>query len=133
MTADLPVDHFDAIWVSNFLEHLANQEQVATFLEKMLTCVRPGGRIVVMGPNFRYCTDEYFDCADHNVLLTHVGAEEHIYAAGFEIERVEPKFLPYSFRSRYPVHPAMVRRYLKFRPAWKLFGKQFLLVGRRPE
>ena len=53
MDADLPHEHFDAIFVSNFLEHLPSQDAVAAFLEKMLRCTAPGGRIAVMGPNFR--------------------------------------------------------------------------------
>jgi SAM-dependent methyltransferase len=132
MEVELPRDHFDAIWVSNFLEHLADQEGVAAFLERMHDRLRPGGRIAIMGPNFRYCAKEYFDCADHNVVLTHVGVEEHLYAAGFEIVTVDSRFLPYSFRGRLPASPALTRRYLSTPLAWRLLGKQFLVVGRRP-
>jgi hypothetical protein len=85
-----------------------------------------------MGPNFRYCAKDYFDCADHNVILTHVGVEEHLYAAGFDIDRSNPQFLPYSFRGRLPPSPALTRRYLNTPLAWKLLGKQFLVVGKRP-
>ena len=46
-----------------------------------------GGRIAIMGPNYRYCSDEYWDCADHYVALTHVAIDEHLYAAGFEPAR----------------------------------------------
>lgn len=133
MDVDLPGDYFDAVWISNFLEHLADQEEVATFLERMFQRLRPGGRIAVMGPNFRYCVKEYFDCADHNVILTHVGVEEHLYTAGFDLESVEPRFLPYSFRGRLPATPALTRRYLELPVAWRLLGKQFLVVGRKPE
>jgi SAM-dependent methyltransferase len=133
MDVDLPGDYFDAVWISNFLEHLADQEEVATFLERMFRRLRPGGRIAVMGPNFRYCAKEYFDCADHNVILTHVGVEEHLYTAGFDLESVEPRFLPYSFRGRLPATPALTRRYLELPVAWRLLGKQFLVVGRKPE
>lgn len=128
---ELPADYFDAIWVSNFLEHLATQEEVARFLERMHGRLAPGGKIAIMGPNFRYCAKEYFDCADHNVILTHVGVEEHLYAAGFEIDSVAPQFLPYSFRGRLPPRPALTRRYLNTPLAWRLLGKQFLVVGRR--
>ena len=72
---DLPESYFDAIWVSNFLEHLHSQEEVAHFLERMLARLAPGGRIAIMGPNFRYCAKEYFDMADHTVILTHAGVE----------------------------------------------------------
>ena len=107
------MEHFDGVWVSNFLEHLPTQEAVASFLERMHSVVAPGGRIAVMGPNFRFCADEYFDCADHTLALTHVAIAEHLYAAGFEPVKVVPRYLPYSFRGRLPPSPALTRRYLR--------------------
>ena len=89
----------------------------------------PGGRIAVLGPNFRYCSDEYFDCADHTLALTHVAVEEHLYAAGFEIVRSIPRFIPYSFRSRIPKAPWLVRAYLRTPPLWRVLGKQFLVLA----
>jgi len=131
MEADLPDKHFDAVWVSNFLEHLPSQEAVAAFLERMRDALRPGGRIAVMGPNFRYCAKEYFDMADHTVVLTHRAVAEHLYGAGFEPERVVPRFLPYSFTGRLPASAGLTRAYLRTPPAWRLLGKQFLVVARR--
>ncbi len=131
MEADLPRDYFGGVWVSNFLEHLLSQEAVAAFLERMRECVAPGGRIAVMGPNFRYCAREYFDFADHTVVLTERGVEEHLYAAGFEIREVHPQFLPYTFTGSLPSHPALVRAYLRFPLAWRILGKQFLVIAER--
>jgi SAM-dependent methyltransferase len=132
LEADLPASYFGGVWVSNFLEHLPDQATVAAFLERMRERLAPGGRIAVMGPNFRYCAKEYFDCADHTVILTHVGVAEHLYAAGFEVEEVAPRFLPYSFRGRLPTNAALTRRYLATPFAWRLLGKQFLAIARRP-
>jgi SAM-dependent methyltransferase len=129
--AELPQAHFDAVWVSNFLEHLTTQEAVATFLERMHETLAPGGRIAIMGPNFRYCKNEYFDMADHTLIFTHKAIAEHVYAAGFTPERVEPRFLPYSFTGRLPPSPSLTRLYLRTPAAWRLLGKQFLVVGRR--
>jgi Methyltransferase domain len=132
MAAELPSDHFDGVFVSNFLEHLAGPEGIQRFLGRMRSVIEPGGRIAVMGPNFRYCANEYFDCADHIVALTHVAVAEHLHAAGFEVTAVTPRFLPYSFRGRLPASPALTRAYLRFPLAWRLLGKQFLVVGARP-
>jgi hypothetical protein len=85
-----------------------------------------------MGPNFRYCSREYFDFADHTVILTERGVEEHLYAAGFQIVAVHPRFLPYTFTGRLPSHPALVRAYLRLPLAWRLLGKQFLAIAERP-
>jgi 2-polyprenyl-3-methyl-5-hydroxy-6-metoxy-1,4-benzoquinol methylase len=129
--AELPADHFDGVFVSNFMEHLPTQEAASTFLERMRAAVRPGGRIAIMGPNFRYCRDEYFDCADHTLIFTHVAIEEHLYTAGFEPIRVVPRYLPYSFRGRLPPSRRLTRRYLSTPLAWRLLGKQFLVIGQR--
>jgi hypothetical protein len=130
--ADLPQAHFEAVFVSNFLEHLASQDQVADFLGRMIAATRPGGQIAIMGPNFRYCKSQYFDMADHTVILTHKAVEEHLYAAGYELVETEPRFLPYSFGGRLPAGRGLVRAYLRCPPAWRLLGKQFLVFGRRP-
>jgi SAM-dependent methyltransferase len=128
--ADLPQAYFGGIFVSNFLEHLPTQDACADFLERMRDVTAPGGRIVIMGPNFRYTKREYFDCADHTLVFTHTAIAEHLYAAGFEPERIEPRFLPFSFRGKLPPRRDLTRRYLRTPAAWKLLGKQFLVVGR---
>lgn len=130
MDAELPAGHFDGIYISNFLEHLHDQEAIAAFLEKMHAAMEPGGRIAIMGPNYRYCAGEYWDCADHYVALTHVAIAEHLYAAGFEPQRIVPRYLPYSFRGILPPSRALTRTYLRMPFAWRLLGKQFLVIGR---
>jgi hypothetical protein len=130
--AELPEDHFGGIFVSNFLEHLLSQEATAQFLTKMRRVTARDGRIVVMGPNFRYCSKQYFDMADHTLVYTHRAIAEHLYAAGYEVERVVPQFLPYSFTGRLPPSPTLLARYLQIPLAWRLLGKQFLVIGRRP-
>lgn len=131
MEADLPSGHFDGVWVSNFLEHLLSQEQTAAFLGRMHEAMAPSGRIAVMGPNFRYCSRDYFDCADHTLIYTHVSIAEHLYAAGFEPEHIVPRFLPYSFRGRLPAGARPTRLYLQTPALWRLLGKQFLVIGRK--
>ena len=129
LEAELPPGHFDGVFMSNFLEHLPNQEAIAAVLEKMHAVMEPGGRIAVMGPNYRFCSRDYWDCADHYVALTDRSIGEHLYAAGFEPTTVIPRYLPYSFRGALPASPLMTRTYLRLPPAWKLLGKQFLVIG----
>ncbi len=98
----------------------------------MREAIAPAGRIVVMGPNFKYAWKQYFDFADHVLPLTHVTVLEHLAAAGFEVESVFPRFLPYSFTGRLPAWPVLTRLYLRAPWAWHALGKQFLVVGRAP-
>jgi SAM-dependent methyltransferase len=132
MHADLPKDYFDGVFVSNFLEHLPNQNAVAAVLGKLHDAMEPGGRIAIVGPNFRYCARDYFDCADHTVVLSHVAVAEHLYAAGFEVSAVSPRFLPFSFRGLLPPSPLLTRTYLRVPLLWRVLGKQFFVLGRKP-
>lgn len=131
LEADLPSEHFDGVFVSNFLEHLPDQQTVARFLRRMLDVTQPGGRIAVLGPNFRYCAKSYFDCADHSVALSHVAVAEHLHAAGYSVTRITPRFLPYSFRGVFPASARLTRAYLRFPPAWRLLGRQFLVIAEK--
>ena len=128
---DLPDDYFDLIYLSNVLEHLPSQISVNEFLVHARKKLRTGGVLIVMGPNFKYCADEYFDCADHTTILTHVAVEEHLAAAGLETNLVVARFLPYSFRSRLPSYKITTRLYLSLPIVWKILGKQFLLVSQK--
>ena len=129
--ADLPREYFQGVFISNFLEHLSSQEEISALLEKMYSVVAKGGVIAIMGPNFRYTYKSYFDFADHIIPLTHKAVEEHLHTAGFSIEAVFPKFVPYSFKSRLPASAFLVRWYLKFPLFWNFLGKQFLIIARK--
>lgn len=129
--AELPPAHFGGVFVSNFLEHLPTQLATADFLERMHTATAPGGRIAIMGPNFRHCRREYFDMADHTLIYTHRAIEEHLYAAGFEPIETHARFLPYSFTGLLPPSPTLTRLYLRLPPVWRILGKQFLVIGER--
>jgi hypothetical protein len=131
LDAELPEAHFDLIFVSNFLEHLTTQEQIASFIVRSSQWLRPGGHWVALGPNFKYCASEYFDCADHTLALTHVSVAEHFVSAGLELVQVVPRFLPYSFRGGLPASGFLAKLYLKMPWVWRFFGKQFLVVGKK--
>ena len=131
MSTDLPEAYFDGVFLSNFLEHLPSQDAVAAVLGRLRAAMAPGGRIAVLGPNFRYCAREYFDCADHTVILTHVSVAEYLTAAGFEVTAIVPQFLPYSFRGLLPPSPRLTSAYLRTPALWRLLGKQFFLLARK--
>lgn len=130
---DLPKAYFDGIFVSNFLEHLNSPHDIAAFLEKMYDVLRVGGRIAVMGPNFKLCSAVYFDCADHILALTETSVAEHVYGAGFEVIEIRKAFLPFSFRGLLPPSRRLTRLYLQWPWVWPILGKQFLIIGEKPK
>ena len=131
LTTKLPENYFDAVFISNFLEHLQRQEEVAQLLEILYKSLKEGGHIAIMGPNFKYTYREYFDFADHTVILSELGLAEHLYGAGFSVLKIYPKFLPLSFRGGLPVNKILARIYLAIPFFWNFFGKQFLLIGKK--
>jgi hypothetical protein len=130
--ARLPTGCFDGVFVSNFLEHLASPAEVSDLLAQLKDSMAQEGRIAVLGPNFKYCYRDYFDCADHILALSHVAVAEHLHAAGFEVETVIARFLPFSFRGSLPPSPLLTRAYLRLPTLWRLLGKQFLVIAIRP-
>jgi len=126
---ELPRAHFNGIFASNLLEHFRTPEHVAAFLQRMRDCLAPGGVLAVMGPNFKYCAREYFDCADHLLALTEVSVQEHMFAAGYDVTEVIPQFLPFSFRGRLPPSPTLTGLYLRTPLLWRVLGKQFFVAG----
>jgi SAM-dependent methyltransferase len=122
----------DVVFASNFLEHLRTKEECDRVLAEVRRILRPGGRFVIMGPNIRYLAAQYWDFYDHALPLSHLSLEEGLVQADYEIDRIVPRFLPYTTRTRLPQHPALVALYLKVPLAWRLLGRQFLVVGRKP-
>jgi SAM-dependent methyltransferase len=126
---ELPDAYFDAVFASNLLEHFHSPEEVVEFLDRMRKTLAPGGVLALMGPNFKYCARDYFDCADHLLALTHISVQELLFAAGYNVTEVIPRFLPFSFRSRLPASPRLTRLYLRTPMLWPLQGKQFLILA----
>jgi len=131
LEVEIPENYFDGIFVSNFLEHLYTQEQITLFLGRMYKTLKPGGKIAIMGPNFKYSYKNYFDFADHTMILTELSLAEHLYGANFFIDKIYPQFLPISFRGKLPLIPFLVKLYLRLPFFWKILGKQFLLIGKK--
>ena len=127
----LPDASLDVVFTSNFFEHLPDKQALGRTLDEIRRCLRPGGSLVAMGPNIKYLPGTYWDFWDHHVALTETSLKEALETRGFQIDVCLPKFLPYTMASgpRYPV--AFLRLYLKLPFAWRIFGRQFLVVGRR--
>ena len=122
----------DVAFSSNFLEHLPDKATVDLVLREVRRVLRPGGRYIVIQPNVRYAYREYWDFYDHHTALSHLSCAEAFALAGFQVEEVIGRFLPFTTKTRVPSHPALLRVYLSLRPLWRFFGKQFLLVARKP-
>jgi len=128
----MPNDHFDLAFFSNYLEHLPSTEAVLQQLRVTFSLLKPGGRFLIMQPNFRLIGGAYWDFIDHQTALTEKSLEEAATMAGFRTKQLITRFMPYTTKSNLPQHPLLVRAYLSFRPAWWLMGKQTLYLGEKP-
>ncbi len=132
LAAHVPADSVDAVFCSNFFEHLPDKATFLTTLQQIHTVLRPGGRLLVLQPNIRFVGGAYWDFVDHHIPLTDRSLVEACESTGFEIAQVVPRFLPYTTRSAIPQSPWLVRLYLMVPLAWRVLGGQTWLVARKP-
>ncbi|MDE1919371.1 MAG: class I SAM-dependent methyltransferase [Patescibacteria group bacterium] len=127
----LPDGSLDVVFTSNFFEHLPDKQALARALAEARRCLKRGGRLIAMGPNIKYVPGSYWDFWDHHLPLTEQSLAEALSLHGFRVEHRIGKFLPFTMARgpRYPV--CFVAAYLRFPPAWRIFGKQFLVIGKK--
>jgi SAM-dependent methyltransferase len=129
----LGLTELDVVFISNYLEHLESKAALEELLGEIHHGLRADGKLIIMGPNLRYLPGEYWDFYDHHLGLTHLSLSEILELKGFVLERVIPRFMPYTASSGLPSHPLLVRLYLRFPLAWRILGKQFLVIATKRE
>ena len=122
----------DVVFASNVFEHFMTKSDLVTALCEVRRVLRPGGRLLVLGPNIRYASRVYWDFFDHHLPLSDRSMAEVLETTGFALEEVRARFLPYTIKSRFPRWPVLVRLYLRCRPLHLVFGKQMFVVAVRP-
>lgn len=124
-------DYLDVVFTSNFFEHLPSKRTLQDTLLEARRCLRPGGRLITLGPNVKHLSGSYWDFFDHHLPLTELSLAEAMIMAGFRIEESIEKFLPYSMSQGFRPPIWAVRLYLQVPFAWNVFGRQFLVIGRK--
>jgi SAM-dependent methyltransferase len=121
----------DVVFTSNFLEHLPDKNTLDVFLTQVFAALKPRGKYIILGPNLRYLPGKYWDFYDHHLGLTHLSLCEALMMNNFRIDVCIDRFLPYTTQSALPMHPLLVKTYLKLPIFWKFLGKQFLIVAHK--
>jgi SAM-dependent methyltransferase len=127
----LPPDSLDIVFTSNFFEHLPDKACLTRTIQQARRCLKPGGRLLALGPNLKHLPGRYWDFYDHHTMLTEMSLVEALEIEGFRAVHVLDRFLPYTMQNapRYPVF--FVRLYLALPLAWKVFGAQFFVVAEK--
>jgi SAM-dependent methyltransferase len=122
----------DVVFTSNFFEHLPDKNRLSETLGQAFRCLRSGGRLIALGPNIKFLAGTYWDFFDHHIALTEKSLSEALAIEGFTIARSVDRFLPYTLVGgpEYPLF--LVDLYLRLPLAWKLRGRQFLVIAQKP-
>jgi ubiquinone/menaquinone biosynthesis C-methylase UbiE len=124
----LSTGSMDVVFASNFFEHFT-QDEGREILSEAWRVLRPSGRLIVVQPNFRLEPRRYFDDYTHKTIYTDNGFRDFLLAQGWTIAHIEPRFTPFSMKSRFPTAEWLVRLYLAS-PVRPLAG-QFLVVAEK--
>jgi SAM-dependent methyltransferase len=126
----LPEDSFDVAFASNLVEHLTREELILT-LRSVRRILRPGGRLILLQPNFKYCSSTYFDDYTHIQIFTDASLLDFLEAYGFKVIQSVPRFLPVNMKStlrlNLPMLPLIVRAYLSL--PFKPLAAQLLMAA----
>jgi SAM-dependent methyltransferase len=122
----LESDSLGTVFASNFFEHFSGSDG-ARILSEISRVLKPGGRLIVVQPNFRLEPRRYFDDYTHQTIYTDEGFCGFLAASGFRVIHSEPRFTPFTMKSRWPKAEWMVDLYLRLpiRP----FAGQFLVIA----
>ena len=127
----LPDDSLDIVFSSNFFEHLPSKTALQATLLEAYRCLKPAGRLIALGPNVKLLSGEYWDFFDHHLPLTELSLSEALVIAGYKIDLAFARFLPYTMSQGFRPPIWTLRLYLKIPLLWKLFGRQFLVIGKK--
>lgn len=121
----------DVIFTSNFFEHIPTKEMLSSILKQSYKSLKPGGKLICLGPNIKYLPGAYWEFWDHYLPLTENSMEEGMRLSGFKVVRKVDRFLPYTMVNKRKVPVAFIQWYLNMPWFWRFFGKQFLVVGEK--
>ena len=126
----LPAAHFDAVLASNVLEHF-EPDTASRIVREVAALLKPGGRFLIIQPNYRYAYRSYFDDYTHRAVFSDVSLANMLRSHGFQIDVSKPRFLPYSMKNvRGSVPPWLVRAYI--RSPFKPRAGQMLIIATKP-
>lgn len=120
----------DVVFISNFFEHISRTAIAAT-VDECRRVLRPGGRLLVLQPNVRFCGRDYWMFFDHVTPVDDRALVELFELKGFTVRECWPRFLPYTTQGCLPNSILLLKIYLRVPLLWRFLGAQAFLVAER--
>jgi SAM-dependent methyltransferase len=118
----------DLVFASNFLEHL-DGEEVDSLLDRVRQVLKPDGHLMLIQPNHRLCSENYFDDPTHKTIFDDENIGEWLGRHELVVKKLVPGFLPFSMNGRLPKTDILTTLYLH--SPWKPMAAQmYVVVGK---
>lgn len=128
---DARKNYFDVVFMSNFLEHL-NDEELVILMNKIHKILKKWWILVLIQPNYYYMHREYFDDYTHKKVFTHNSLKDFLEAQGFVCNHIEKKFLPGSFKKNHlPIWLSKVLLKIYFKLPFRVWWQMFLVCTKQ--
>jgi hypothetical protein len=114
------------VFASNLLEHLERPAASALLVESARV-LRPGGRLILLQPNFRLNPGAYFDDYTHVAIYTDRSLPDYLVSERWRIVRKYPRFLPLTMKSKGSALTFLVPWYLRS-PVKPLAGQMLVIA-----
>lgn len=132
---DLPKrlnNSIDVVFMGCLLEHLPSKIAIIRAFQQIKRVLKKGGKLLILNPNIRFSTSDYWDYFDHLIPVSDRSVVEALKALGFQIELCLPKFVPNTIKDRLPKIPFLVKLYLHLPFLFSIVGRQMFIVARKP-
>ncbi len=122
----------DVAFIGCFLEHLPSKEAIIKVFLEVQRVLKKGGRLLILNPNIRFSTSDYWDYFDHLTPVSDRSVVEILEALEYRIEVCIPRFVPNTIKDSLPKSLFLVKLYLHLPFLFPIFGKQmFIVVNKR--
>jgi SAM-dependent methyltransferase len=122
----LEAESADVVFASNLLEHLS-RDDIFRALREFRRVLKAGGRLILVQPNYRLAPAEYWDDYTHVTPLSDRSLADILKVAEFDLLDVQPRFLPFTLKSRLSAGAVLTPVYLRL--PYRPFAGQMLLVA----
>lgn len=120
-------NYFDVVFSKSVIEHIHSP---SNYLNEMKRVLKPGGRIIIMVPDWQTCMYIYYDDFSHVQPYTRVGLHDTLEVFGFR-EVMSEQFYQLPIVWKHPIIKVLCKiLYLILGPVKKIYRNKFIRFSR---